>query len=587
MAMEEACAVIESLESANETLKSQLMNSMETRSKADVLSLHNDKIIVSMEALRMERDEAVNLKQVAEARVDKMLQDLTSEREEYQRERQEWQVQRGHMLERFRQLKADVEKANTQLLQQRQRDDLEEHNQDHTALESSDELGKAIPAAGACATQKSNGKDNAEPGGACSSANVELDSRIIPFHFAGTAERKEQAETVHEGVGGNVAAGALETNGQALGQCGRGGKRGSWADLSDRLQSELSFHVQANTDLKMLLDQSTQLNQSLMSKLRALEDLHASSSPKVSQPDTSPLTTGSLSDAQWGEVGSHGPNLLDVSMQEQIQAERENVHFLSGSLSELTRAHALELLKLESSRAHCEELAVELNERLTQREAEIELLRQALAKAKLANFASQAEQKSACASSPPDSTSGTSSPAVGSGGSRSAEDRAAHLKELAQSCLRDAPNALKKRAKRKIELEGLGNAGSSDCGGDHLPPSLGESVLDRAQMSERRSSEIKEQVSWMDNDPCSCCCGPHRSLIDLTVPRFAHLFSTPLHVASYFEPWNRRLAPLNFSTSCHLQAGRERPKTACDIGAGTLMLRVTNASCVSRRQYVH
>jgi hypothetical protein len=34
--------------------------------------------------------------------------------------------------------------------------------------------------------------------------------------------------------------------------------------------------------------------------------------------------------------------------------------FLAHSLSELSREHALALLKLESSRAHCEELAVEL-----------------------------------------------------------------------------------------------------------------------------------------------------------------------------------------------------------------------------------
>jgi len=499
LAMEEACAVIESLESANETLKSQLLGFMETRSKADVLSLHNDKMIVSMEALRVERDEAVNLKQVAEARVDKMVHDLTSEREEHKREREEWHVQRSHMLERFRQLRADAEEANTQHHHQRQRGESEEPLEDHAVLRTSADLSETGPAAGESETQKNNGQDNAQSG----SANVDLDSRIIPFHFAGTLERRVQQETTHEdseGVGGNVDASALETNAQALRQSGTSEKLGSWADISDRLRGDLSFHIKANSDLsdlKMQFDQSTQLNHSLSSKLRALEDLHLSSSRKVSYHEASPSVAESSSDPQSSEGGRHGQKLLDVSMQEQIQAERENVHFLSGSLSELTRAHALELLKLESSRAHCEELAVELNERLTQREAEIELLRQALAKAKLVNFASQAEHRKHT-SSPPDSTSRTSPPAAGSGGSRSADDRATHLKDLAQPGLGNASNALNKRAKRKIELEGLGNADSSDGRGDHLSPSLGESVLDRAQMSERRSSEIKEQVSKLD-----------------------------------------------------------------------------------------
>jgi len=56
-------------------------------------------------------------------------------------------------------------------------------------------------------------------------------------------------------------------------------------------------------------------------------------------------------------------HMLPTQMQEMIVAERENTHFLSRSLSELSQAHELQLLKLESSRAHCEELAVELNER--------------------------------------------------------------------------------------------------------------------------------------------------------------------------------------------------------------------------------
>lgn len=75
--MEEAYGVIELLETANETLKSQLLSSTETRSKADVLGLHNDKIIVSLDAVRVERDEAFNLKQVAEARYSKVVHELS------------------------------------------------------------------------------------------------------------------------------------------------------------------------------------------------------------------------------------------------------------------------------------------------------------------------------------------------------------------------------------------------------------------------------------------------------------------------------------------------------------------------------
>ena len=44
MGLEEAYSVIESLENTIVSLKSQLSNLEETRSKADVVSLHNDKI---------------------------------------------------------------------------------------------------------------------------------------------------------------------------------------------------------------------------------------------------------------------------------------------------------------------------------------------------------------------------------------------------------------------------------------------------------------------------------------------------------------------------------------------------------------
>lgn len=77
MAMEEAYVVIESLETANETLKLQLLSTTEAHSKADVLSLHNDRMIVSLDALQVERDEALNLKQIAEARYDKVMNKLS------------------------------------------------------------------------------------------------------------------------------------------------------------------------------------------------------------------------------------------------------------------------------------------------------------------------------------------------------------------------------------------------------------------------------------------------------------------------------------------------------------------------------
>jgi hypothetical protein len=86
------------------------------------------------------------------------------------------------------------------------------------------------------------------------------------------------------------------------------------------------------------------------------------------------------------ETRSGYREMMDVSMHQMIIAERENIQFLSGSLSELSRAHALELLKLESSRRHCEELAVELNDRLTQKEAEIVQLRHLLDQATITNI---------------------------------------------------------------------------------------------------------------------------------------------------------------------------------------------------------
>jgi len=55
MAMDEAYSVIESLQSTNGNLKSRMLNSEETRSKTDVLILHNDKILVSLETVREER----------------------------------------------------------------------------------------------------------------------------------------------------------------------------------------------------------------------------------------------------------------------------------------------------------------------------------------------------------------------------------------------------------------------------------------------------------------------------------------------------------------------------------------------------
>ena len=194
----------------------------------------------------------------------------------------------------------------------------------------------------------------------------------------------------------------------------------------------------------------------------------------------------------------------NVSMQEQIRAERENVHFLSGSLSELTHAHTLEVQKLESSRAHCEDLAVELNERLTQREAEIVDLRKALAKAKLVSFVAQAEQYDSASApglmSASLAASATSSP---TSDSTSLQTRGWSLGGRVKAVEGPVPSdlsavhAVKKRMRRKIELRAKGDARPGSSSDDEIvdvSQVLGESILDRKQLSERRSSEIKEQV---------------------------------------------------------------------------------------------
>ena len=59
MGLEEAYSVIESLENTIVGLKSQLSTMEETRSKADVVSLHNNRILVSLNAVSLEREEAL------------------------------------------------------------------------------------------------------------------------------------------------------------------------------------------------------------------------------------------------------------------------------------------------------------------------------------------------------------------------------------------------------------------------------------------------------------------------------------------------------------------------------------------------
>lgn len=71
-----------------------------------------------------------------------------------------------------------------------------------------------------------------------------------------------------------------------------------------------------------------------------------------------------------------------------LLGERENIHFLSHSLSQLSRMHVHGLQKFESTRSLCKGLAGELKERLVLKDSEIIQLRQHLENAHSNNIIS-------------------------------------------------------------------------------------------------------------------------------------------------------------------------------------------------------
>jgi hypothetical protein len=72
LANEEAHSVIKDLQTTNESLKSRLSDAEKISSKADVVSLHNDKILLSLAEAREERKQAIDMTRILEARNDEL-----------------------------------------------------------------------------------------------------------------------------------------------------------------------------------------------------------------------------------------------------------------------------------------------------------------------------------------------------------------------------------------------------------------------------------------------------------------------------------------------------------------------------------
>ena len=123
---------------------------------------------------------------------------------------------------------------------------------------------------------------------------------------------------------------------------------------SSGLEEQISMHVHVNKALKAQLDGSRELISTQMDMISSLKK----TVQKLKGPGTGENGDCSI-DFRPGEAwveGNAGNPLDSLSRYENVQAERENMLFLSSSLSELSSAHAAELRKLESSRTHCEDL---------------------------------------------------------------------------------------------------------------------------------------------------------------------------------------------------------------------------------------
>ena len=473
LGVKEAYSVIEFLESTNVGLKSQLSTLQETRSKADVVSLHNDKILVSLNAVSLERDEALNMRAVVDARNQHLSRELVLQREDCARERAEWDKERGRNLEQIRCLQTELQQLVAQLkLRQDSRgftaEPVHMQRQSKTAglTKPSQRTGNAKGRERAFQSAKESAKDAlsvleytveyslqlscdeqtgqrreyeteesifVEAGcaglGELVGGNQQQtqDAMILTFrcdrdeldvsrqqNFSPRKVAPEQDMPQVRGTqawlpltspilstitGNDLIRSATEGGVDNCRAAGKGGEGVQDADgtggareagdndcgscfsldasfaqnqnlhgsdeeqLVVRLRDQLSFQTQANKDLKAQLDHSLATIQSLNSRSHNFHQHQSSSLP--------PPGFG-------GRRIQFDSYVLDLSMHEMLLAERENTNFISHSLSQLSRTHAQELQKLESTRSHCEELAVELNERLVLKEAEIIQLRQQL-----------------------------------------------------------------------------------------------------------------------------------------------------------------------------------------------------------------
>ena len=450
LGIKEAYSVIEMLENANVGLKSQLSTLEETRSKADVVSLHNDKILVSLNALSLERDEALNMRAVVDARNQQLSHELVLQREDRARERAEWDKERARNLEQIRCLQTELQQLVAQL-KLRQDSWVFAAEPAHMQRERSTEPGQER-AFQSAKESINDGLSDLEYTSVCSlhlSWDEQLGQRreyeteesiIVEEGCAGLGDlvggNQQQAQDAmiltflcdrdeidvsrQQGVkaspeqetpqargtqasltptlpilstitGNDLIRSATEggvdscrvagKGGRVEDAHGTGGARGAGdndggrclrleasiaqkKNLHDsdekqlvvRLRDELAFQTQANKDLKAQLDHSLATIQSLNSRSHNFQQDHSSSLP--------PPGFG-------GRRIPFDSYVLDLSMHEMLLAERENTNFISHSLSQLSRTHAHELQKLESTRLHCEQLAVELNQRLVLKEAEI------------------------------------------------------------------------------------------------------------------------------------------------------------------------------------------------------------------------
>lgn len=442
MGLEEAYSVIESLENTIVSLKSQLSNLEETRSKADVVSLHNDKIFVLLNAVSLERDEALNMRAVVDARNQRLSRELDLQRDHRARERAEGDRERAENLEQIRSLQTELQQLVAQLkvrqgssasvtvAEKMHCETPTQLGQERACLQAANDATSHQPPCNQQAEQmrehETRGSNSEEevcsrPGDVAGgnqaqaqaehivmfrcdrnqvdatwqqkSQNVSLVQEVTSFSST-NASGDDSIRSATEGDNDNFAGGVkkkekgmrdVDVGGAGGAEDGGGGDEGSfgWSDASVvlqandihgsdkmqlvmRLRDELAFQTQSNKDLQAQLDHSQMTIQTLNSRMRSFHQDQSSRSL----------------DETFAGGGHRMPvnfYALDLSMHEMLLAERENTQFLSRSLSQLSRTHSHELLKLESTRSHCEELAIELNERLVQKEAEIILLRQQLA----------------------------------------------------------------------------------------------------------------------------------------------------------------------------------------------------------------